>query len=788
MESNVKNMSVYTIPLRISDNSFNVSNISKRKKKYAKVKKIVTVDRDVSENKMPESEVVFQPALLTKENELNTQVSYKNDTFAKETPIKENITTNDTFVQETPITENITTNDNFLQKTTLTENITTNEFQTPLTEYQFGQNIEQYSINTENKLTEINPTSLNEQSVTDYNILTENDINIHLSGVTTQAESEKTYNINDNPSPTITQPPIVTQNQEKIPDINLPLKTEPTITKNVGTSYESDNQTLTTTTTSSPSIENPTFTQNITTTNYDNTFTTKTTDIPTTKYVDNTNTNDYDNLQNIELTTSYTVTENTTPTFNQNIALTTIENIGTTVKTDIPNTTTVTDIPTTTTFDNLETTTVTDMPNTTCINNAYTNDYNNLQNVGLKTSYTITDNTKPTINDIPTTTDFDNRNTESTNYENLKNIELTKSYELADNSMPTYNQNQETDISNIPYESNNINITEYFSKPKIYTKILPTITYIKAPTTKYNEYPTTTSFSIANQPITTLNSYPYKSANQRIDVTTSYDNVGSHNNSINSYRSNGRLSIPPGARTQTEIVPVEEIEYVPVKKKKFIKRTKVFVPTIKKVPIKKTIYVRKPREKIIIPINSMNSISYQNPEINLNYASPRPSSPVQYSTRPNTYSYYGNNYNISQVQPPLSPLSVSNTNQVERPLSPLRVTNTNQVQPSLSPFRVSNTNQVERPLSPLRVSNTNQVQPSLSPLRVPNTNQVQPPLSPLRVSNSYQVQPPLSPLRVSNSYANSPPSSPMRTSLMYSGKLYLNRTYRGRSLHNRRLL
>ena len=571
MEGNVKNKLVYTIPFRRSDNSFNVSNISKRKKKYAKVKKLVTVNTGMIENKMPENEVVFQPALLATENELNTQVSYTND-----------------FVQETPITENITTN----------------EIQTPLTEYQFGQ----YSINTENKLTEINPT--------------------------------------------------------------IPLQTEPTITKNVGTSYDADSQTLglITTTTSSPLIENPAFTQNITTTNYDYSFATETTDIPTTKYVDNTN--DYNNLQNIGLTTSYTATENTTPIFNQNIAVTKIENIGTTVKTDIPNTTTVTDIPTTTTFDNIgtttvtdipttttfdnigtttvtdipttttfdnigsttvtdiptiatfdniETTTVTDMPNTTYINNTYTNDYNNLQNVGLKTSYAITDNTKPaynqkitdiptttyvgnigtTINDIPTTTDFDNRNTKITHYDNIKNIELTKSYAVADNSMPTYNQNQVTNISNIPYESNNININTDFSntEPLIDTNSFPTTTSMQAPITTYNEYPTTTSFSIANQPIATLNTFPYKSASPRIDVTTSYDNVGSHNYSINSYRSSGKLSIPPGARTQTEIVPVEEIKYIPVKQKKFIRRKKVFVPTIKKVPIKKTIYVRRPREK-----------------------------------------------------------------------------------------------------------------------------------------------------------------------------------------------
>ena len=106
----------------------------------------------------------------------------------------------------------------------------------------------------------------------------------------------------------------------------------------------------------------------------------------------------------------------------------------------------------------------------------------------------------------------------------------------------------------------------------------------------------------------------------------------------------------------------------------------------------------------------MTNISYQNPEINLNYASPRPSSPVQYSTLPNTYSYYGNTYE--------EPLSTS-----------------------------------------------------------VNYNY-----------NISQVQPPLSPLRVSNTYANSPPSSPMRTSFIYSGKLYSTRTYRGRSLYNKRLL
>ena len=119
----------------------------------------------------------------------------------------------------------------------------------------------------------------------------------------------------------------------------------------------------------------------------------------------------------------------------------------------------------------------------------------------------------------------------------------------------------------------------------------------------------------------------------------------------------------------------------------------------------------------------MTNISYQNPEINLNYASPRPSSPVQYSTLPNTYPYSVNTYE--------EPLTTS--------------------------------------------VNYNY-----------NISQVQPPLSPLRMSNTYQVQAPLSPLTVSNTYANSPPSSPMRTSFIYSGKLYSNRTYRGRSLHNRR--
>jgi hypothetical protein len=182
---------------------------------------------------------------------------------------------------------------------------------------------------------------------------------------------------------------------------------------------------------------------------------------------------------------------------------------------------------------------------------------------------TYAGNIGTTVTDIPTTTYFDNTNTKNFNYNNLKNIELTTSYAVADNSMPTYNQSQVIYTSNIPYESNNININTDFSniEPIVDTNSFPTTTSMQAPITTYNEYPTRTSFSTANQPITTSFTFPYKSASQRIDVSTSYNNLGSHNYSINSYRSSGRLSIPPGARTQTEIVPVEEIEYVPVKKK-----------------------------------------------------------------------------------------------------------------------------------------------------------------------------------------------------------------------------
>ena len=63
---------------------------------------------------------------------------------------------------------------------------------------------------------------------------------------------------------------------------------------------------------------------------------------------------------------------------------------------------------TTTTFDNIGTTTVIDIPLTIYIDNAYTNDYNNLQNVGLTTLYTVNDNNIPKYNPKITVTKIDN--------------------------------------------------------------------------------------------------------------------------------------------------------------------------------------------------------------------------------------------------------------------------------------------------------------------------------------------------------------------------------------------
>ena len=203
----------------------------------------------------------------------------------------------------------------------------------------------------------------------------------------------------------------------------------------------------------------------------------------------------------------------------------------------------------------------------------------------------------------------------------------------------------------------------------------PVSTSMQEPITTVSEYPVTrTSFPMLNPP----DIIPYKTESQRTSVNNPFDNIlGSHDYSVNSHRN----SIPPGCRTQTEIVPVEEIEYVPVKKKKLIRRTKVFVPTIKKVPIRKTIYVKRPR-KIIVPVKSMTNISYQYPfDTNYNYESPRPGSPVPYSSLSEPYSGYEkkyeeqtitNNYNISQVQPPSSPLRMSNASNYNQPSSPLR--------------------------------------------------------------------------------------------------------------------
>ena len=193
---------------------------------------------------------------------------------------------------------------------------------------------------------------------------------------------------------------------------------------------------------------------------------------------------------------------------------------------------------------------------------------------------------------------------------------------------------------------------------------------MQEPVTTIGEYPVTrTSFPMSNPP----DIIPYKTESQRISINNPFYNIlGSHDYSLNSHRN----SIPPGYRTQTEIVPVEEIEYVPVKKTKLIRRTKVFVPTIKKVPIRKTIYVRRPR-KVVVPIKSRTNISYQYPSnMNYNYNSPRQESPVPYSgyKTENKEPTVTNNNNISQVQPPSSPLRMPNPSYYNQsqPSSPLR--------------------------------------------------------------------------------------------------------------------
>ena len=507
-----------------------------------------------------------------------------------------------------------------------------------------------------------------------------------------------TYPVVNNPTPTITQPPItVTENKNEYQTISLPLETHPTLPK---TSYESIAQNTINNLTS-------TLTQNQTITNIDNTLGT--------------------NLQNIGLTGPYTVVSNPIPTLTQN-------------------------------------------QTTTTINNEY----------------------EP----------------------NLQNLGLTEPYSVASNSMPTLTQNA--------------TINPIIKNPILHTTIRkPIITYKNQ---TYNEdfsklsQPTSTSMEYTSQPAISSNTVPYNSQDQNVTIFKSYEynnnintlsnetnilpetkigNITSytHNYSLNSNPIYTQYNIPPEARTQTEYVPVEEIEYVPVKKLKFQKRTKVIIPKIKQVivPVKKTIYIKRPPQKIYIPMSSTTVLPTQY-TTNINYSeSQGPTSTLPYNSQSALTEYeneieeanqFSNvNYNVfsnPQVEETQSPLNIPTTNissnanynifsnpQVERPQSPLNVQTTNTS--SNANYNIFSNPQVERPQSPLNVPSTNIS--SNANYNIFSNPQNERPQSPLNVPNTNIYN---------NNMNQNIPMSPMRSS--FSGKLYEPRTYRARSLVNRKLL
>ena len=382
----------------------------------------------------------------------------------------------------------------------------------------------------------------------------------------------------------------------------------------------------------------------------------------------------------------------------------------------------------------------------------------NLQNIGLTGPYTVFSNPIPTLTQNQTITTINNA------YEpNLQNLGLTETYTVDNNTIPTLTQNQTINTSTTYPIINN---------PILHTTIKkPIITYKNQ---IYNEdfsklsQPTNTPMEFTTQPAFSSNTAPYNSQDQNLTIFKSYeynDNLNSlnnetnnllpetkigdiasysHNYSINSDPIYSKYNLPPEARTQTEYVPVEEIEYVPVKKLKYQKRTKVIIPKVKKVivPVKKTIYIKRPPQKVYIPITSTTVLPTQ--YTNINYSeSQNPTNPLPYNSQSALTEYENEieeanqlsniNYNIFS-----NPLE-------ESPQSPLNIENTN-----IS----SNEN--------YNVFSNPQNEISQTPLNAQNTN------------------------FYNNNMNQNIPLSPMHST--FSGKLYEPRTYKARSLINRRLL
>lgn len=190
--------------------------------------------------------------------------------------------------------------------------------------------------------------------------------------------------------------------------------------------------------------------------------------------------------------------------------------------------------------------------------------------------------------------------------------------------------------------------------------------------------------------------------------------------------------IPKNLRTETEIVPVEEIEYIPVKKIKYVKRTKVFVPKIRKVyiPVKKKIIVPV-KKKIYIPVNSSSSIQYNTGSFDMNN-----------SQIYNSMSHYNINTNANNMPIPYSSDSIkSNNSEIDY--------------------------EVEK--------------------AVPIKNYENPPI---QVSTSINPPIPINTSTHNSNYLNtslkSGIGSPLRKSYIHTGQIYKPRTYRARSLSNRK--
>ena len=191
----------------------------------------------------------------------NTQVS----TVDKVVPLTDYVSTN-TEIQTTPLTDDysLTKLENELFNTN-----TSVQFELPKTdtftqEVQSTQNLEQQiplfdvsKENTEVYMPENQVTSTITTDVFSYESKENKNVDLTNEDLTQIPSMAKTIKLKtevkdskilkessvvDNPLPTITRNPITVKEKKENPVINMPLKTQPTITRNLGTSYVDDTQ------------------------------------------------------------------------------------------------------------------------------------------------------------------------------------------------------------------------------------------------------------------------------------------------------------------------------------------------------------------------------------------------------------------------------------------------------------------------------------------------------------------------------------------------------------------